>query len=170
MKEAELIQILETQLGVDRNNLNPFAPRVELVMGSQANAPVVAGKLALCEKGALVFQPRGTSRFAATVSCKKVKLFFLLRKITNLFFNKKKGKMTYMPYYSDSWLALFGCDEQTIENIALALGTRGVAMMIIDDYRLVEPVIDRHSTMKKQKLPPRKKGNVDVKTIPAGDS
>lgn len=156
MKKEELIRILEREIGVDKNNLSPFAPRVELVMGSQEKAPQVAGKLALCEKGALVFQPRGTSRFAATVSCKKVKLFFLLRKITDLFYNKKAEGWRWMPYFSDSWLALFGCDEDDVQRVALALGERGVAMMIIDEYRLIEPVIDKHSTMKKQKLPPRK--------------
>jgi hypothetical protein len=156
VKKEELIRILEKEMGVDAANLSPFAPRVELVMGSQEKAPLIAGKLALCEKGALIFQPRGTSRFAATVSCKKVKLFFLLRKITDQFYNKKAGKWTWMPFFSDTWLALFGCTEDDVQSVALALGERGVAMMIIDDYRLIEPIIDKHSTMKKQKLPPRK--------------
>jgi hypothetical protein len=156
MKEVELIEILCRELGVDPNNKSPFAPTVELVMGSQKEAPTVAGKLALCDKGALIFQPRGTSRLAAVISCKKVKLFFLLRKITRPFFNKAKGAMKTMPYFSDTWLALFNCDEEAVQKIALALGVRGVAMLIIDEYRLIEPIIDKHSTMKKQKLPPRK--------------
>lgn len=51
---------------------------------------------------------------------------------------------------------MFGCTDEEVTEIAEALGIRGVSMMIVDEYRLIEPVIDKHSTMKKQKLPTRK--------------
>lgn len=158
MKKSDLIAILEQKLGVDPENLSPFAPRVEVVMGPQGKAPEIASKLALCERGAMLFQPRGTSRFAQTISCKRVKLFMLLRKITDYFYNKRKGMPCIQPYFSDSWVAFFGCDDELVDDIACELGSRGLSLLIVDQYRIIEPILDRHTTaMRGGRLPKRKK-------------
>lgn len=155
MRKTDLIEMLEKVIGVNKDDPNPFSPKVEIVMGSQKTAPRVASGLALCEKGVLIFQPRGTSTYSRTISGKKVVLIQLLRKVTDLFYNKREGKMKYMAAFSDTSLALFNCDQNTVNKVAEELGIRGVDCIIIEKFRLIETVIDKHSS-RKGKLPPRK--------------
>lgn len=143
MRKTELIELLEDHLGVDRDNINPFAPRVTCIFGSQKDAPKEAGLLAMCEKGALIFQPRGTSRFGATLSGKKLDLIMIWRKITD-YFRCRDGKMHLQPTFGDCWIALFKCPPELVEAIREDLGSKGIGHMYVKSYETVEPVVDRH--------------------------
>jgi hypothetical protein len=143
MQKTELIDLLEEHLGVDPSDPNPFAPKVSCVFGSQKDAPKAAGLLAMCERGALIFHPRGTSRFGATLSGKKLDLIMLWRKVTD-YYMCKDGKMHLQPAFSDCWIALFKCSPELVEAIRCDLGARGIDHLYIEKYQVVETIVDRH--------------------------